>query len=685
MNTKLGIIAMLLVAFLLPIKSQTKTNATKQTTNSAKQTTKPTTSGGWYENSFKDNWFISLGGGAQVLIGEDDRNGSLMNQITLSPSLTVGKYINPYLGFRVNFTGGSLHGYNDGIAGTYRKWNAGTKNYMGDGFVGTPGYPATSEGILSWDPQWNEMGFELGKDIIFDQNTGTYYWQGGANGQFYMQHIRYMAANVNFMVDVVGLIGGYNPDRKFDLTVSGGPTLFHTFSHLGNEFYNGLGANIAVQPKFKINDKWGLFVEGTLNMYPDDFDNHLGGTRSNDLVAQLNGGVTYRFRGEKWNLGGQPDYDLINRLNEQINDLRSRPCCPLIEPIKQTPRGIVTFTTPAKEETKIRKISGEAFIIFQVGKSILLPNLAENATELNKISKSIDYVKDEPEVKVDKITIAGYASPEGSEAANIKLSEARSKALKDYVKILYRFDEKTFIVKSNGENWDGLVAALAETTLSDNEKVSVTNIIKSTDNVVTRKAQLKSYSRGKPYQYLLTAIYPKLRRTDYMIEFTVPTFSLKRGQELMKKSKASMLSQYEMFQVANSYPKGSADYMHAIETALALYPEDPTANINAGAMAIERNELSRARTYLNKVKTEPAAYNNLGVLNMLEGNYDEAARYFNLAKQNGVADAAKNLEELEKARIDGEGFEKALDQYKRDLDAYQKAIGRGGFDTKNEE
>lgn len=63
------------------------------------------------KNKAKDNWFISIAGGASILMGDQNSEASLGSRWNFAPQLSVGKWFNPYLGFRTQFNGGILHGF----------------------------------------------------------------------------------------------------------------------------------------------------------------------------------------------------------------------------------------------------------------------------------------------------------------------------------------------------------------------------------------------------------------------------------------------------------------------------------------------------------------------------------------------------------------------------------------------
>ena len=63
------------------------------------------------KNKATDNVFISLAGGANVLFGDLNGNAELMDRIAPSGAISVGKWYNPYLAFRLQVNGGKMRNY----------------------------------------------------------------------------------------------------------------------------------------------------------------------------------------------------------------------------------------------------------------------------------------------------------------------------------------------------------------------------------------------------------------------------------------------------------------------------------------------------------------------------------------------------------------------------------------------
>ena len=70
----------------------------------------------------------------------------------------------------------------------------------------------------------------------------------------------------------------------------------------------------------------------------------------------------------------------------------------------------------------------------------------------------------------------------------------------------------------------------------------------------------------------------------------------------------------EMYRVAGMYQPGTKEYKEVYEIAANTYPEDVTANINAASANIISGDFKKAATYMEKVKDDSRAFNNLGVL-----------------------------------------------------------------------
>ena len=90
---------------------------------------------------------------------------------------------------------------------------------------------------------------------------------------------------------------------------------------------------------------------------------------------------------------------------------------------------------PEPEPVKARAETRTARLQFRQDSYTILPEFRNNRAELDTMSNSILLVKRNGDVEITGIYITGYASPEGSEAHNLVLSENRAKALAAAIKV----------------------------------------------------------------------------------------------------------------------------------------------------------------------------------------------------------------------------------------------------------
>ena len=107
------------------------------------------------------------------------------------------------------------------------------------------------------------------------------------------------------------------------------------------------------------------------------------------------------------------------------------------------------------------------------------------------------------------------------------------------------------------------------------------------------------------------------------------------------------LSLQELFLVAQQCEPGSDEFNEVFELAVRLYPDDPVANLNAANTALRRADVQTARRYLQKAGDMPQATYALGICALLEQDYDTARSLLMQAKEQGVEQAEKALEEME--------------------------------------
>ena len=105
-----------------------------------------------------------------------------------------------------------------------------------------------------------------------------------------------------------------------------------------------------------------------------------------------------------------------------------------------------------------------------------------------------------------------------------------------------------------------------------------------------------------------------------------------------------------MFRLALTYTPGSEEYNKIFITAVLLYPDNPTANLNAACIALAQRDLNTAAHYLEKSPEVPEKSLAKGALYLLQNNFEEAERLFEQAKAAGLAQADNNLKLIQELK-----------------------------------
>lgn len=320
-----------------------------------------------------------------------------------------------------------------------------------------------------------------------------------------------------------------------------------------------------------------------------------------------------------------------------------------ISPLKILPT--IAYITPQAEGVKHRAVEGSAYLDFPVNKYIIYPEYRRNTVELAKIRATIDTVRNDNTTTLTGIKIHGYASPEGSYANNTRLAKNRTQALVDYVTSYYNFDKNLITSDSTPEDWEGFRKFVAASSMDKKDEI-LRLMDDESINIDKKERDIAKLVGPQGYQFILNECYPALRHSDYIVNYTVRGFNLEESKEIINR-RPQLLSLQEIYLVAQSYEPGSEEFNHSFRVAATMFPDDPIANLNAGAMEIQKGgDMTTAKKHLAKADQKaPETLNNLGVIAMLEGDLDVAEKYFNAAKAAGLsAQADANLKELKKKR-----------------------------------
>ena len=260
-------------------------------------------------------------------------------------------------------------------------------------------------------------------------------------------------------------------------------------------------------------------------------------------------------------------------------------------------------------------------ITFKVSRTEVEISLFNNEVSFNRILETLDRITQNENLKIVRLHIIGFASPEGPQKFNEWLGINRAKSLISAI-IEQRpelgLSEEDFEVHNGEENWDGLHKVLAASDME--QKAEVLKIIDDESlSAESKKERIRRIAQGAVWDKLVNEIYPYLRSVKFQAEYYDTTDDLI----------AEKVSQ------ANDL--------------------------------IREAKYSEAGNLMDEYKDDPRVANVIGVSLMMQGKFEEAVPWLQTAKANGSKAAESNI-----AAIDAEyEFEakqkKIIEEYLKNL------------------
>ena len=324
-----------------------------------------------------------------------------------------------------------------------------------------------------------------------------------------------------------------------------------------------------------------------------------------------------------------------------------------------------TAATPDKFQRVIQELT-EADIKFLIQSA----NLRASETKSDAVKALQAAIKDANDAErkeINKIEVAGYASPDGGMDLNEKLAQNRQKVAQDFLKKDMKKNKVNKEIESNitAEDWAGFQAAMENSNLQDKELVL--RVLSMYSDPEEREAQIKNLSAV--YKNIAEEILPALRRSRLILTTDLIGKSDDEIRELAKNDPAQ-LSVEELLYAAtltNDNGEKMAIYNKAAELyndyrawngmgqlyfeagniaearrcyakALAIQPNDPDVNYNAGIAAMADGDLAKAEEYFGKAAgTKGDLDAALGTLYTQKGDYAAAKKAYGSKATNNAA------------------------------------------------
>mgnify|MGYP004463350255 FL=1 len=254
---------------------------------------------------------------------------------------------------------------------------------------------------------------------------------------------------------------------------------------------------------------------------------------------------------------------------------------------------------------------------------------------VKELQTALDEIASDPRYTVTGTRVVAYASPEGGQQYNAKLSDKRAEsAKKAWDKVTGGMKTDDIQVKSMGQDWDGFKEAVQNSNIEDKELIL--RVLSMYSDPAVRESEIRNMS--KVYTEINKNVFPELRRARFIADVNYKNFNDDELKELADKA-VDVLDEEGLLRVA-SITSNADRKAELYKMAVSKFGSD-RAQFNLAVLSLNAGKPDQAASLLKKVSKVDGDVNNaLGVCELQKGNLDAAADFFRKA---GTTEAKANL------------------------------------------
>ena len=259
--------------------------------------------------------------------------------------------------------------------------------------------------------------------------------------------------------------------------------------------------------------------------------------------------------------------------------------------------------------------------------------------------------------------VVAYASPEGGEKLNAKLSDNRSKTgEKAFEKITKGKEVGTPEVRSIGQDWEGFQELVAKSDIQD--KDLILRVLSMYSDPAVRESEIRNMSQV--YTSLQSSVLPELRRARFIANVEYQNYTSEELVELVDNN-INVLDEEALLRAA-ALVKDNAKKEEVYKKAVEKFGSD-RAQYNLGVCYLKDGKLDKAQKALQAVKEQDGDVQNaLGVIALRKDDLQTAKNCF---KKANTAEAKANMGVVDILSGDYAKAQSTLQAY---LDKYPQAI-----------
>ena len=312
---------------------------------------------------------------------------------------------------------------------------------------------------------------------------------------------------------------------------------------------------------------------------------------------------------------------------------------------------------------EVIKQTAEGQILYQINSSTVR-NKELKSQSVKDFQAALDEIKANERKNLVSTDVVAYASPDGKEDQNAKLSENRSKsAEKAFGKVTKKHPVDAPVnVTSVAEDWDGFQELVAASDLEDKELII--RVLSIYSDPAVREKEIKNMSAV--YTTLAKEVLPELRRARFIANVEYTNYTSEELLQLIEEN-IDVLDETAILRAATLVKEN--DKKVALYKKAAEKFNSNAAQYNLAVTYIKMDELKKAKNALESVEKDADWNNAMGVIALREDNLDEASKYFaaagnETAKENAavISILKGDYQAAAAALANAKGFNAALAQ-----------------------
>lgn len=283
--------------------------------------------GPFLTNKFSDNWFFSVGGGAQIYVGEYDHKLEFTKRLMPAFDISLGKWFTPVIGARIQYSG------------------------------------IQSKGLTDATGKFREGG-------IYKQNL-------------YIEKFNSTNLHGDFLFNASNQFMGYKEDRFYQVVPFIGVGWAHAWKDGVQYTKDEITLTGGVINKFRINEALDFNVEIRGMLVNERFDGIVG-DRFGEGIGTATIGITYKFHKRGFDRPAPPVVPDYTPYNKKIAELENQLSTAENKAKNLQSELVSEKNKPAKEVVKTEAFIPSLAIFFQINKydlsdkdMINLGNIAE--------------------------------------------------------------------------------------------------------------------------------------------------------------------------------------------------------------------------------------------------------------------------------------------------------------------